>query len=140
MSMISEQVKELRKVAKWFDSACFPEGVKLANEAADTIESLSAKLQAANMERSAEDCGGWIPCKERLPEKEAKEYIKNELDGIGYLYPLLLTYRSPNTEKVHVVRFYWNVYDKEFVNNGEKTCDMDRCIAWKPLPGPCHEP
>lgn len=29
---------------------------------ADTIESLSAKLRAANMERSEEDCGGWIYC------------------------------------------------------------------------------
>lgn len=140
MSMISEQVKELRKLAddmeKYVGLTPKPH---ILREVADTIESLSAKLQAANMEQSA-DCGGWIPCKERLPEKEAKEYIENELGGIGYLYPLLLTYRSPNTEKVHVVRFYWNVYDKEFVNNGEKTCDMDRCIAWQPLPEPYHEP
>lgn len=80
--------------------------------------------------------GEWIPCSERLPEDEAKEYIKNELDGIGYLYPLLLTYRSPNTEKIHVVRFYWDTYDKCFVDNGEKPCEIDRCIAWQPLPEP----
>ena len=55
---ISEQVKELRKAAKWFDGACFPEGVKLANQAADTIESHSAKL--ADMKRSAEDCCGAV--------------------------------------------------------------------------------
>lgn len=55
MSMISEQVKELRELA----------GIQLRKDmqnilyqAADTIEALSAKLQAANMERSAEDCGG----------------------------------------------------------------------------------
>lgn len=60
---ISEQVKELRKAEKWFEGACFPEAVELIDEAADTIESLSAKL--ADMDRSAEDCcGGWIPCSE----------------------------------------------------------------------------
>ena len=48
MSIISEQVKELRKAAKWFEGVCFPEAVKLVDEAADTIESLSAKLSAAN--------------------------------------------------------------------------------------------
>lgn len=50
MSMISEQVKELRKAAKWFEGACFPEAVKLVGEAADIIESLSAKLTSANEE------------------------------------------------------------------------------------------
>ncbi len=39
-------------------------------QAAETIESLAAKLQEANMERSA-DCGGWIYCGdgENLPEE-----------------------------------------------------------------------
>lgn len=54
---ISEQVKELRKAEKWFEGACFPEAVKLIDEAANTIEALYTKLQAANMERSAVDCG-----------------------------------------------------------------------------------
>ncbi len=51
---IGEQIKGLRKAAKWFDSACFPEGVKLANEAVDTIEALSAKLAAATPKRPLE--------------------------------------------------------------------------------------
>lgn len=58
MSMISEQVKELRDcVKKWqnFENVSSSEPFKLLNEAADTIESLSAKL--ADMERPAEDCG-----------------------------------------------------------------------------------
>lgn len=51
---ISEQVKELRKLA-----GGSPNYWKVFDEAADTIESLSAKL--ADMERPAEDCGaGWI--------------------------------------------------------------------------------
>lgn len=78
----------------------------------------------------------WIPCSERLPDEEARQYIINNLDGIGYLYPCLLTYRSPNTEKVHVVRFYYDINMQCFVNHGEKMCEKARCIAWKPLPEP----
>ena len=79
---------------------------------------------------------GWIPVEERLPDKEADKFIKEKLDGIGYLYPCLLTYRSPNTERIHVVRFYYDVYERWFVNAGEELCDKDRCIAWQPLPEP----
>lgn len=81
MSMISEQVKELRYKADIYNTvgsvwelnraeAKILQG--LLRQAADTIESLFAKLQAANMERSEEDCGaGWIPCKvENLPDEE----------------------------------------------------------------------
>ena len=66
---ISEQVKEL----KWYASyqEC-KKAQELMYNAADTIESLSAKLQAANMERSA-DCGGWIPCSE--PPKDDREVL-----------------------------------------------------------------
>lgn len=72
MSMISEQVKYLRK----FD--CFGTVKQAMLEAADTIEALSAKL-AANMERSDRYYGGgWIACEDRLPEegKEVLVYLK----------------------------------------------------------------
>ena len=79
---------------------------------------------------------GWIPCSERLPEEEAKEFIKEHFNGIGYLYPCLLTYRSPNTEKTNVVRFYYDLYKNWFVNLGEEPCEKGRCLAWQPLPEP----
>ena len=78
----------------------------------------------------------WVSVEERLPEDEARQYIKDELDGIGYLYPCLLTYKSPNTERIHVVRFYYDIIQKWFVNNGEGLCEKGRCIAWMPLPEP----
>ena len=80
--------------------------------------------------------GEWIPVSERLPEEEAKEFIKEHLNGIGYLYPCLLTYRSPNTEKINVVRFYYDLYQNWFVNLREEPCEKDRCLAWQPLPEP----
>lgn len=78
----------------------------------------------------------WVSVEERLPEDEARQFIEDELDGIGYLYPCLLTYKSPNTERIHVVRFYYDIIQKWFVNNGEGLCEKGRCIAWMPLPAP----
>ena len=78
----------------------------------------------------------WVSVEERLPEDEARQYIEDELDGIGHLYPCLLTYKSPNTERIHVVRFYYDIIQKWFVNNGEELCEKGRCIAWMPLPAP----
>ena len=78
----------------------------------------------------------WVSVEERLPEDEARQYIEDNLDGIGYLYPCLLTYKSPNTERIHVVRFYYDIIQKWFVNNGEELCEKSRCIAWMPLPAP----
>lgn len=52
MSMISEQVKELR-IAEETCKQMGREGIaKFLRQAADTIEALSAKLAAENMERS----------------------------------------------------------------------------------------
>lgn len=49
---ISEQIKELRKYSELYLQYCNEKRAKeLLSEAADTIETLSAKLSAANMER-----------------------------------------------------------------------------------------
>ena len=67
MSLTSKQIDELRAYAKDRKG----ELAKLINDAADTIEMLSDKLHASQMERSSQYYhGGWIPVSERLPEKE----------------------------------------------------------------------
>lgn len=104
---------------------------------ADMYNIMTAELNTIlHMIEGQPKAGEWIPCSERLPDEEARQYIINNLDGIGYLYPCLLTYRSPNTEKVHVVRFYYDINMQCFVNHGEKMCEKARCIAWMPLPEP----
>lgn len=83
MSMVSEQVKELREIASEFDLDDKEELSNMINEAADTIEALSAKL--ADRERSAEDCGGgWIPCSE--PPKHNNEVLifNGKSYSVGY--------------------------------------------------------
>ncbi len=89
---ISEQVKELRIAAIYKEHSLR----ELLEKTADTIESLSSKLQAANMERSAEECGGgWIECESgKLPDKEV---ICCDVCGeiiIGYIHE---TYESEQT-------------------------------------------
>ena len=112
MSLISKQIDELRAYAK--DRKC--ELAKMINDAADTIEVLSAKLHASNMERSSQYYNnGWIPCNEMLPD-EYGEY--------------LVTKRT----------FGWNC--EEYVSNDIAYFDndgfhkADTVIAWKPLPEP----
>lgn len=85
MSMISEQVKELRAIANNLSighNMPISLAVERLREAADTIEALSAKL--ADMERSAEDCGGWIPCSE--PPKHNNEVLifNGKSYSVGY--------------------------------------------------------
>lgn len=91
---ISEQVKELREIAKNFSEWEYNRFYDTISRAADTIESLCAKL--ANMDRSAEDCGGgWIECESgKLPDKEV---ICCDVCGeiiIGYIHE---TYESEQT-------------------------------------------
>lgn len=106
-----------------------------SNEYAATEISLLEKIEKI-IRKHMND--GWIPVEEALPDEEAEEYIKKKLHGIGYLYPCLVTYRSPMTERIHVVRFYYDIYEHWFVNAGEEVCEKERCIAWRPLPEPYH--
>lgn len=81
----------------------------------------------------------WIPCSERLPSKEErKEWIDNNLDGKGYLYPCLVTRYSsinPDREKnnPYVAKHYFD--GEDFLNAGEEVCS-EYIIAWMPLPEP----
>lgn len=70
MSMISEQVKELR-IAEETCKQMGREGIaKFLRQAADTIEALSAKLAAANMEWSDRNYGSvWRPISEYSRDK-----------------------------------------------------------------------
>ena len=83
--------------------------------------------------------GEWIPCSERLPsEEERKGWIDNNLDGIGYLYPCLVTrYSSINPDRTknnpYVAKHYFD--GEDFVNCGEEVCS-EYILAWMPLPKP----
>lgn len=68
MSLISKQIDELRAYAKDRKG----ELAKMITDAADTIEVLSAKLHASQMERSSQYYhGGWIPMSEQYKNKQS---------------------------------------------------------------------
>lgn len=118
MSAISEQVKELRTFgAMSVLDMIEPEILrKQLNDAADTIETLSAKLQTANMERStAYYNGGWIPCSVILPE-----YDKCVLACI---------------KPCDISLLYFGLDDSwRFAHNDEFVKGI--VLAWQPLPEP----
>lgn len=113
MSLISEQVKKIRSVA----GICTIEAKKTLLEAADTIETLSAKLSAANMEQSDRYYGGgWIACEDRLPEKHIDVLV-----SFGDEDPVIAWYSEVNK--------HW----KNSSTDNVITADV---VAWQPLPEP----
>jgi len=123
---ISEQIKEIKACAYAHEASgdAIYGTANILYQAADTIEALSAKL--ADMERSAEDCGGWIPCKDRLPTKE--ECIKSDCRFI-----------VSDGNRVHQGIFDYDINHFVWFNcNGTQIDEVS--IAWMPLPEPYHEP
>ena len=113
MSLTSKQIDELRAYAKDRKG----ELAKLINDAADTIEILSAKLHASQMERSSQYYhGGWIPVSERLPDKEG-----------NYLITAQPTYNHAKDIRIAHWAGRWAGYVKSEI------------IAWMPLPEPYME-
>lgn len=112
MGMTSKQIDELRAYAKDRKG----ELAKMINDAADTIEMLSAKLHASQMERSSQYYhGGWIPVSERLPEDGTEVFI--------YLFD------RPSPYIAWIEDTHW--YTEDFEVDRE-----DEPIAWMPLPEP----
>ena len=132
MSMISKQIDDLRAYAKDRKG----ELAKLVSDAADTIEMLSAKLSAANMERSARYYhGGWIPCNKRLPDEH--EWLGTKKFGTTISNEVYVTFEAPDGQ-----RFAKHI---SFQNGKLSPVDEQRMkvwfkgakpIAWMPLPEP----
>ena len=138
MSMISKQIDDLRAYAKDRKG----ELAKLVSDAADTIEMLSAKLSAANMERSARYYhGGWIPCNERLPKAENCPMdclVTRKSKFIGNYTDMAVC--EENGTWTHED---WDAIVLGDVEDGKSTGLIstrdDNIIAWMPLPEPYEE-
>lgn len=130
---ISEQVKELRAIANNLyigHNMPISLAVERFREAADTIEALSAKL--ADMERSAEDCGGgWKPISEYSREKYDWVLIKY-FDGKEECVPQVAELRSDGK---------WHVstdFDGDFVI--PSWFDVRYFFDMQTISEPYHEP
>ena len=138
MSLTTKQIDELRAYAKDRKG----ELAKLINDAADTIEMLSAKLHASQMERISQYYhGGWIPCQERLPEEDGeylvlyyirsryKPYIYDVMSFANDLYKID-KYDFPDKKG----QKGWFYCDPEY-----GLCEYNNVYAWMPLPEPYRE-
>lgn len=138
MSLTSKQIDELRAYAADRKG----ELAKLINDAADTIEMLSAKLHASQMERSSQYYhGGWIPCAERLPEADGDYLV------------LYCTHSKYKPYAYDVISFANDLYQiDEYDFNDKKCqkgwfycdheygyCEDNSVYAWMPLPEPYRE-
>lgn len=149
MSMTTELIDRLRQHADLLKEMGFdPDGMVMNDykEAADTIQLLSEKLHASQMERSSQYYNdGWIPVSERLPED---------------LEPVNITWVNHKPEP-----YYHDIKDKPFTATGihyknqwywySTTCayylgeygrnefdlidDAIEIVAWQPLPQPHME-
>lgn len=131
MSLTSKQIDELRAYAKDRKG----ELAKLINDAADTIETLSAKLHASQMERSSQYYhGGWIPVSERLPEEH--EWIGTKRFGTTISDKVHITFDVNGERFVKTLSLQngeLSNYEKRIMDSLYKGWKM---VAWMPLPEP----
>lgn len=123
MSMISEQIEQLRVLQKELFRSEKVISSLVVSHAIDTIETLSAKVRANNLH-----CG-WIPCSERLP-KDCEDVL------VWFEY-----YRYGNYNKMYKTIGISYTYVGEWSGfiNGTSGWKNSRVIAWMPLPEPYTE-
>lgn len=133
MSLTSKQIDELRAYAKCRKG----ELAKLINNAANTIEILSAKLHSSQMERSSQYYhGGWIPCSERLPETHE---AGDSFCGIFLQSKPVLVYGVPDCESEYSFNVVTYCDDLDGITYWCTELDavtINKVTAWMPLPEP----
>ena len=160
MSMINEQVKELRELAKYWKYNVPKKPIpQIFNEAADTMELLSAKLEVANKLALCET--GWILCSEKYPENEKEveiTFIRKHWKTEELLYCTARAFYEDGTFNTEDSSFNWEdtdnwEYDEEkngyvipegwweSVSFSEEFGAVDMpVVAWREIMEPYHEP
>lgn len=142
MSLTSKLIDELRAYAKDRKG----ELAKLINDAADTIEMLSAKLHASQMERSSQYYhGGWIPCSERLPEDLEEVNVTWVNHDPEPYYDFAKDKPFTASAVYYKGKWYWysstcrDLLAEYGRNPNQEIDDGIEIIAWMPLPEPYKE-
>lgn len=130
MSIISELVDKLKKYAAEYDLPPFGREIEgtpeLLLEAADTIETLSAKLVAVNMEQSDKYYGGgWISVEDRLPEDDTCVLVQVNGKHKNITFENAFEFATYIKGEGWVLEVYPDWYNPNI-------------IAWQPLPEPYH--
>lgn len=136
MPMMEQQVKHLLEIAdRTQNEAFFYEWyngyAKDLRQAANTIETLSAKLQVANMENG----GGWIDFNDKLPNNQQTVLISKNRKTLEDLFEFY--FPDKDCEDNEVLGFLEGKsasYDGFVILKDNKDD-----IAWQPLPEPYHQ-
>ena len=132
MSMISEQIEELRLMAEMFVNG-EPYG-NLLRRAANTIEMLSEKAREPKQE--------WIPCSERLPDDIRPVLVTWKNNDPASYYQYIVGKHFIGTAHYYRGKWYWYSSVTEDLLAEYGKCDSEEfdeaieAVAWMPLPKP----
>lgn len=107
---------------------------KLINPTKEDIAEFNAYKKCIEIvkEVAAEYNGGWIPCSEKLPEDDKKQYIVQKTNGfidiLGFTKDAYKLDRYDFEEYKDKKKQLFYDYDSEY---GYTEC---KCEAWQPLP------
>lgn len=128
---IIERLEEIQHIEFYFDgrppkqSIDFVDAIEIVKEVAEECKSLTVEQKSLTEKFN----DGWIPCSERLPNRE--EFIQN--DGRFIVTDGNRTYQS-------IYDIYKGVFATINMQYAEWHFTQDNCvIAWQPLP-PSYKP
>lgn len=151
--MISEQIKHLKSLQEAMrldnklgrvkcDSGFVENRIKIIDDAIDTIETLSAKIQANNFNN------GWIKCEDRLPKCEEEVLIitkrgtvtsalyedgtMDEEDSRWHWEDIEYDYDEEND--INYIPEGWWEYRHFNPDDVYNNCVDEIVVAWQPLP------
>lgn len=120
MRLISKQVEKLKDEAEWSDMIENKDLARLLRDAADTIETLSAKVRANNL------YGGWVSADDELPNENETYIVAWVEKHHDCPYPHYYGMLTWNTELND-----WLDFDKLKPLHKD---DEIKILAWMPLP------
>lgn len=92
--------------------------------------------ESENIRKRNAQLGGWIPCSEKLPNKEDLYMVTRKTFSDDYRFIDLFYYGKPLMPNYKVKGACWYRSDSEW---GDIVYDDSDIIAWKPLPMPYRE-
>lgn len=119
------------------------EAIHVINQVRDVItkdpswmeEATRVVNEAADMAIKALEAQRWIPCSERLPEKNGRYLVTRGLNACGSLWNRIYIVNYSNLMGIKSVKIWWqgNVGKSDFER-------LDDVLAWMPgLPEPYRE-
>ena len=116
------------------------EDARFYNSASDVDQNIRSGLiiaKEAVQEVAEEYNNGWIPCSERLPDNDKKEYIVQKTNG--FIYILGFTKDAYKLSRYDFAEYKGKKKQLFYDYDSEYGYTEWECEAWQPLPEPFKE-